>query len=110
MQQSASALNNSTTAISAIGDTSKGYAAQMEGMNRNLVALNAVYEMQLRNTNDQMQKSMALYGDMEKMLNDIKSSVAETHRYREEMVNLNRNISSLNTVYGNMLSAMNVKG
>ena len=110
LQQSASALNNSTTAISAIGDTSKGYAAQMEGMNRNLVALNAVYEMQLRSTNDQMQKSMALYGDMEKMLNDIKSSVAETHRYREEMVNLNRNISSLNTVYGNMLSAMNVKG
>jgi len=110
LQQSATAINNSTATISAIGDNSKGYAAQLEGMNRNLVALNSVYELQLRNTNDQMQKSMTLYGDMEKMLNDIKMSVEETHRYREEMVSLNRNLASLNTVYGNMLSAMNVKG
>jgi len=110
LQQSASAINNSTSTISAIGDSSKGYAAQLDGMNRNLVALNAIYEMQLRNTNDQMQKSMALYGDMERMLNDIKMSVEETHHYRDEMVNLNRNLASLNTVYGNMLSAMNVKG
>jgi len=109
LQQSAAAINNSSAAITSIGDSSKGYASQLDGMNRNLAALNAVYELQLRSTNDQMQKSKAVYGDLEKMLSDLKMGVEETHRYREEMSNLNRSLASLNTVYGNMLSAMNVR-
>jgi gliding motility-associated protein GldL len=109
LQQTAAALNNSSTSMTAISDSSKGYASQLEGMNKNLAALNAVYELQLRSTSDQMQKSKMVFGDMEKMLSDIKMSVEETHRYREEMANLNRNLASLNTVYGNMLSAMNVR-
>lgn len=110
LQQSASAINTSSAAMVAIGDSSKGYAAQLEGMNKNLSALNAVYELQLRGTNDHLQKSQSVYGSMEQMLSDMKSSVEETHRYREEMANLNRNLASLNTIYGNMLSAMNVRG
>jgi len=109
LQQSATAINNSSAAITSIGDSSKGYATQLDGMNRNLAALNAVYELQLRSTNDQMQKSKVVYGDLEKMLSDLKMGVEETHRYREEMSNLNRSLASLNTVYGNMLSAMNVR-
>jgi len=78
-------------------------------MNRNIAQLNAIYEMQLHNTNEQMQKTQVLYGDMGQMLENIRMSVDETNRYREEMASLNRNLSSLNTVYGNMLSAMNVR-
>ncbi len=110
LQQSASAISNSSAAMAAMSDSSKGYATQLEGMNKNLSALNAVYELQLRGTNDHLQKSQAVYSGMEKMLSDMKSSVDETHRYREEMANLNRNLASLNTIYGNMLSAMNVRG
>ena len=110
LQQTAVALNNSSASMSAINDGSKNYAAQLEGMNKNLAALNAVYELQLRSTNDQMQQSQAVYGDMAKILNDLKASVEETNRYREEMASLNRNLASLNTVYGNMLSAMSIRG
>ena len=109
LQQTISSINNSSAAITAISDSGRGYVAHLEGMNKNLAALNAVYEMQLRSTNDQMQRSKALYGDMERLMNDIKLSVEDTQRYREEMGNLNRNLVSLNTVYGNMLSAMNVR-
>ena len=110
LQQTAAAINNTSTAVAAINDSSKSYASQLDGMNKNLTALNAVYELQLRNSNEQMQKSQAVYGDMAKMLNDLKMSVEETNRYREEMANLNRNLASLNTVYGNMLSAMSIRG
>ena len=109
LQQSASAISSSSAAMTNISDSSKGYAAQLEGMNKNLSALNAVYELQLRGTNDHLQKTQVVYGSMEKMLDDVRSSVEETHRYREEMANLNKNLANLNTVYGNMLSAMNVK-
>ena len=110
LQQTAAAINNSSAAVAAINDSSRGYSSQLEGMNKNLAALNAVYELQLRSTNDQMQKSKAVYGDMEKLLDDMRLSVEETTRYREEMANLNRNLANLNTVYGNMLTAMNVRG
>jgi len=110
LQQSASAITNSSAAMVAINESSQDYASQMEGMNKNLAALNSVYETQLRNTNDQMQKSAAVFGDMEKMMSDMRESVEETSRYREEMSNLNRNLASLNTIYGNMLTAMSVRG
>ena len=109
LQQTASAINISSAAVTAINDSSRGYASQLEGMNKNLAALNAVYELQLRSTNDQMQQSKSVYGDMEQMLADMKATVEETHRFREEMAGLNRNLASLNTIYGNMLSAMNVR-
>jgi len=109
LQQTAAAISNSSTAVNAITDSSKGYSSQLEGMNKNLAALNAVYELQLRSTNDQMQQSKAVYGDMEQMLTDMKATVEETKRFREEMAGLNRNLASLNTVYGNMLSAMSVR-
>jgi len=109
LQQTASAITNSSAAVSAIADSSKGYSSQLEGMNKSLAALNAVYELQLRSTNEQMQTSKAVYGDMEQMLADMKATVHETQRFREEMAGLNRNLASLNTVYGNMLSAMSVR-
>jgi gliding motility-associated protein GldL len=110
LQQTAAAINNSSAAVSAINDSSRGYASQLEGMNKNIAALNAVYELQLRSTNEQMNKSKAVYGDMEQMLADMKATVEETQRFREEMAGLNRNLASLNTIYGNMLSAMSVRG
>jgi gliding motility-associated protein GldL len=109
LQQSADAISNSSSSLTAINDSSRGYANQMEAMNKNIAQLNAIYEMQLLSTNEQMQKTRAVYADMEQMLDNIKASVEETHRYREEMSNLNKNLSSLNTVYGNMLSAMSVR-
>jgi gliding motility-associated protein GldL len=110
LQQSVSALSSSTAAMANIGENSKNYAAQLDGMNKNISALNAVYELQLRGTNEHLKNTQIAYGSMEQMLNDMKSSVEETHRYREEMANLNKNLANLNTIYGNMLSAMNVRG
>ena len=110
LQQTAVAIANSSQAVTAISDSSKGYSSQLEGMNKNLSALNSVYELQLRSANDQMQASKSVFGDMEKMLSDMRASVEETQRYREEMATMNRNLASLNTIYGNMLSAMGTRG
>ena len=109
LQQSTELVENSTSALTAINDSSYGYVSQLKMINDNMSQLNAVYEMQLRNTTKQMQKAQDISGDMEQMMENIKMSVEETQRYREEMSSLNRNLSSLNTIYGNMLSAMSVR-
>jgi hypothetical protein len=37
----------------------------------------------------------------------LNESVGDARKYKQEVAQLAQNISSLNTVYGNMLSAMN---
>jgi len=42
------------------------------------------------------------------MMKNLKSSVDETQKYKEEISKLSQNLSELNNIYGNMLSAMSV--
>src|SRR5450759_2125130 len=43
------------------------------------------------------------------LMKDLSESAGDTKKYREQITKLNDNLSALNNVYGNMLSAMNVK-
>ncbi len=94
--------------ISIISDNSKAYGSQLEGLNKNLSALNAAYELQLRGTNEHLNESQALYGGFDQLMLNLKQSVDETQRYKQEISQLSQNLASLNSIYGNMLAAMSV--
>ncbi|OFX88286.1 MAG: hypothetical protein A2W99_10655 [Bacteroidetes bacterium GWF2_33_16] len=94
--------------ITAIASGNQTYNEKLELINKNLSALNSVYELQLKNTNEQVKNSQLLTGDMEQIINNLKSSADETTIYKNELAKLNKNLSALNNVYGNMLSAMNI--
>lgn len=87
----------------------KSYNAQLSIMNKNITALNSVYELQLQGTNEQIEASKSLYSGLDEIMNNLKSSAEDTKRYREEISKLSHNLATMNTVYGNMLSAMNFK-
>ena len=91
-----------------ISSGGKNYGTQLETMNKNLAALNAVYELQLKENNEHLKGAQGLYSGLDKMMENLKNSVEETQKYKEEISKLSDNLSALNTVYGNMLSAMNV--
>ena len=40
---------------------------------------------------------------------NLKNSADDTKRYRDEISKLSGNLAAMNTVYGNMLAAMNFK-
>jgi hypothetical protein len=40
-------------------------------------------------------------------MKNLNDSVDDTKKYRQEMSSLSTNLTALNTIYGNMLSAMN---
>lgn len=88
-------------------DGNQSYGEQLEVMTKNLTALNAVYEQQLTGSQEYMEASKQLYGGLNEMMENLNSSVNDTKRYRDEISTLSQNLSSLNTIYGNMLSAMN---
>jgi gliding motility-associated protein GldL len=90
-----------------IGNSSD-YVKQMEKMAQNVTSLNAMYEMQLQNSNEQVKASGMLYDSINKLVQNVSESVEDTKRYKTEMSQLVQHLENLNTVYGGMLTAMNV--
>lgn len=108
--ESGSNYQQLSESFSIIEGGSKSYGEQLEALNKNLSALNAVYELQLQGTDDHLKTSDALYKNLDEMMTDLQDTVGDTKKYREEVSKLSENLSALNTIYGNMLSAMNVMG
>jgi gliding motility-associated protein GldL len=82
---------------------------QLQSISKNLTELNAVYELQLQGSKEHVKTTTAFHSSLEDMLRNLSDSVEDTKRYRQEIAALSENLQSLNTVYGNMLNAMNFK-
>lgn len=89
-----------------IADGNKQYEEQLSMLRKNLSDLNAVYSTQIKETSEQLKGSQQVYSGLHDMIANLKSSVEETNRYKEEMSKLKDSISSLNNIYGNMLNTM----
>ncbi len=83
------------------------YSEQMKRSAQNLEALNAVYELQLQATDQQFKATDQVKEATTKLVDNLNESVDQTQNYKQEMDSLNKNIAALNSVYGNMLTAMN---
>lgn len=85
------------------------FGDHLSNVNKNLTALNSAYELHLKNANEQMKGVDDVYKGLGQMMQQLKTSAEETQKYKDEMSKLSKSISELNTIYGNMLSAMNIK-
>lgn len=100
---------NIADSLSVIEIGGKSYQQQLESLNKNLSALNAVYELQRKGADDHLKESENLYKELQGLMKNLTDSAGDTTKYREQVSKLNENLSALNNVYGNMLAAMNVK-
>lgn len=88
-------------------DTTK-YHEQVQIVTKNLSQLNAIYELELQDTNNHLKSMNRFYGSLNEAMNNLNESLTDTARYRQEIGILSNNLNALNRVYGNMLSAMSV--
>jgi len=109
INESGSTYKNMADSFSIIEVGGKSYQEQLETLNKNLSALNAVYELQKQGADNHLKESEALYQNLQGLVKDLSDSAGDTTKYREQITKLNENLSALNNVYGNMLAAMNVK-
>ena len=109
INDTSSTYRNMADSFSVIEIGGKSYQQQLESLNKNLSALNAVYELQRKGADDHMKESENLYKGIQGLMKDLSESAGDTKKYREQITKLNDSLSALNNVYGNMLSAMNVK-
>ncbi|MBT3209447.1 MAG: gliding motility protein GldL [Bacteroidetes bacterium] len=98
-----------STDFSTVTSSGEMYGQQIEKMNKSLSSLNSVYELQLKGSDEHMKISQQVYSGLGKMMTNLNDSVENTQKYKEEISKLGEKLESLNTVYGNMLSAMNIK-
>lgn len=98
----------SLTGIS--NEDGQNYGEQLQRVSKNLSALNSVYELQIQGSKEYLESSAKAYTNIAELLTYLSDSVEDTKRYKEEIHVLGKNLSALNTVYGNMLAAMNFRG
>ena len=107
--------NSYTKAAAAIDGLSssteevKVYKDQVVTAGKNLAALNAVYELQLQDSNEHLKQTSRFYEGINELMGNLNASLDDTRKYRDEVAHLAQNLSKLNTVYRNMLSAMTIK-
>ena len=76
-------------------------------MATNLSALNAVYELELQDSSNHLKSMNKFYQEMSVTLQNFTDSANDSKQFKDEVGRLAKSLSTLNSIYGNMLSAMN---
>ncbi|MFT5337041.1 MAG: gliding motility-associated protein GldL [Sphingobacteriales bacterium] len=100
--------SESLTGLSTAGEMGQTAGESLRQMTKNLNALNEIYELQLTETTNSIQASNQLVRNIQGMMEDLNASVDSAKEYRHNIEELATNLNQLNSIYGNMLAAMNV--
>lgn len=83
-----------------------GMLVELQGMSKSLGSLKALQEVDFSGTQQQIQQMNNFYAKLTEAMANMSDAMEDTKAYKEQMAALNKNLSSLNAVYGGMLSAM----
>lgn len=106
--ESAELLAKTSEALHASALEETNYNKQLQKISSNLSALNALYELHLQGSNEQMKSTGKVNETLNKLTAKLNESIEKTSEFKQEVEAFSKNIAALNKVYGNMLSAMNI--
>ena len=90
-----------------MGDSS--YVDELKRMATSLSSINAIYEMQIQNAASQMESTKDVQERYRGLVDNFASAAETMVKYRENVEAMNRKMSELNKLYGNILAAMQPK-
>jgi gliding motility-associated protein GldL len=100
---------NTMSNFNSAADSARGFQDQIQVLTKNLGSLNTIYELELNESNNHLKALNSFYGKMAKASEAMVSTVEDAQKTKEQINTLAHNLGKLNNVYGNMLSAMQVK-
>ncbi len=109
LSNSYSKAAESMMGLASTSNDSANFGEQLSKVSKNLTSLNSVYELQLKGSEEHLRATNKMYESIEQVMSNLSSSMDDTKRYKQEISVLAQNLENLNTVYGNMLTAMNVR-
>ena len=83
-----------------------GMLNELQGMSKSLGSLKALQEVDFSGTGEQLRTMGNFYTKMNEAMADLSDSLEDSKAYKQQLSALNQNLGSLNSVYGNMLTAM----
>jgi gliding motility-associated protein GldL len=89
---------------------SKAFHEQIQSLTKNLGSLNKMYESELQDSGNHLKAMNAFYDNLNKATQSMQGSVEDAKKTQEQIALLAKNLGSLNSVYGNMLAAMQGRG
>jgi gliding motility-associated protein GldL len=92
--------------LSSASNDAKEYHHQVVAVTKNLSALNNVYELELQDAQTHIKTMNKFYSNISVAMEGLTEAGKETEAFKNELAKLNMNVSSLNKIYGGMLSAM----
>ncbi|MDI9337844.1 MAG: hypothetical protein QM539_05410 [Alphaproteobacteria bacterium] len=104
-----SKLNQTVNAMYESSVFSQDFQNQIQVMNNNLTSLNTIYSQEIQNVSSQfktLNQSLNNLTDTSNTIVAISQDAAEAH---QQIKSFSNNLSKLNTVYGTMLQAMQIK-
>lgn len=106
--------NGITENMTTVQENTKLYVEKAETINKNLSAINSVYEIQLKNVQSQAEaveqqtaKIASVASDLDKVQQAMQVSAKDMEKYQDETAKLAQKVVDLNAIYGNMLNAIN---
>ncbi len=90
-------------------ESAKGFHEQVQVLTKNLGSLNTIYELELKESNNHLKALNSFYGKMAEASSAMMNSVDDANKAKDQIGLLANNLGKLNSVYGNMLTAMQVK-
>ena len=97
---------SSVGAFNAASDGAKVFHDQIQVLTKNLSSLNTIYELELQESNNHLKTLNSFYGRLAETSNAMLSSAEDAKKVQEQVSGLATNLGRLNSIYGNMLSAM----
>ncbi|MBM3416227.1 MAG: gliding motility protein GldL [Bacteroidetes bacterium] len=101
-----------STAASSVGafnqatDGAKAFHEQVQVLTKNLSSLNTIYELELQESNNHLKALNAFYGKLSETSAQMLNSAEDARRVQSQIGDLATNLGRLNSIYGNMLTAM----
>ena len=102
MTRSAATMNSFNEAA----ESTRQYHGQVQTLTKNLGSLNAIYELELQDTNNHLKAMNNFYSNLAAASQAMQGSVEDAKKTQEQISILAKNLSNLNNIYGNMLTAM----
>ena len=83
-----------------------GMLTELQTMSKSMSSLKALQDADFSGTGEQVRQMGNFYAKLNEAMADLAATADETKAYKSNMQSLNGNLNTLNSVYGNMISAM----
>ncbi len=92
--------------FNAASESTRQFHDQVQVLTKNLGSLNTIYELELQESNNHLKALNNFYGKLAQASNAMTGTVEDAEKAKAQISLLANNLGRLNSVYGNMLSAM----